>query len=275
MTDRPRLIVSDLDGTFLDPLGRVTQTNRDAVHDAVAAGIEVIFATGRPPRWLDVIADLPVGHPLVIASNGALLWDLADQAPIHSHPIDPDLALSVMSDVRKVLPEVTFAIEGGLRFGYEPAYDWYGEVPGGDRYFPASGTELVTTVPFVKMLVQHLTMPSEPLAQAASEIIGDALQVTHSSFHDTIGLLELSAPGVTKASMLQEWCQEKGIDAADVAAFGDMPNDLEMLGWVGQPHIMGESHPSLEHVVGATGQPAVRVGSNAESAVGRRIHTWL
>jgi hydroxymethylpyrimidine pyrophosphatase-like HAD family hydrolase len=34
---------------------------------------------------------------------------------------------------------------------------------------------------------------------------------------------------VSKATTLAELCAERGIDAADVIAFGDMPNDLAML----------------------------------------------
>ena len=43
------------------------------------------------------------------------------------------------------------------------------------------------------------------------------------------GLVEISAPGVTKAAALARAVRRLGVDAADVVAFGDMPNDLPML----------------------------------------------
>lgn len=274
MNQRPRLIVSDLDGTFLDPIGRVTPLNRDAVARAVDAGIGFLLATGRPPRWLGPVKDLPVGHPLVISSNGALLWDVAEERALLSHPLDAQVAIDAMDTIRAALPEVAFGAEHGMRFGYEPAYDLFEEGLNGPGFYRATGADLLAD-PVVKLLVQHPAMPSEPLAREVKDIIGDALTVTHSSFHSTIGLLELSAPGVTKATLVEEWCHREGIDAADVAAFGDMPNDMEMLRWVGQPHIMTPAHPSLDGIVGCTGRPAVRIGSNADSAVGTRILTWL
>lgn len=274
MLDRPRLIVSDLDGTFLDPSGQVTAINRQAVQDAVAAGIGVLFATGRPPRWLDVISDMPIGHPLVISSNGALLWDLAEGRPVITHHIDPVVAQDALDAIRDRLPKVAFAVEHGMRLGYEAGYDWVEERPIGDRFYAGHGAELLAA-PFVKLLVQHQNLPSEPLAAIVREVIGDALTVTHSSFHSQLGLLELSAPGITKATLLAEWCSEQGIDAADVAAFGDMPNDRDMLTWVGRPHVMATAHDSLEELVGSAGRPAVRIGSNADSAVGHTIRTWL
>ncbi len=70
---KPRLVATDLDGTFLSPDGGVSAENRAAVQAAQEAGTYVVFVTGRPVRWLDVIQDLPGAHPTVIASNGAVL----------------------------------------------------------------------------------------------------------------------------------------------------------------------------------------------------------
>ena len=39
---------------------------------------------------------------------------------------------------------------------------------------------------------------------------------------------------MTKASTLAAWCAARGIDAADVVTFGDMPNDMPMLRWAGR-----------------------------------------
>src|SRR5215210_2869100 len=89
----PALIATDLDGTFLSPDGSVSEENFAAVVAAEAAGIPLLFATGRPVRWLDVIRELPGAHPMVIASNGAALYDLGSGTLIDRVCIDPDAAL--------------------------------------------------------------------------------------------------------------------------------------------------------------------------------------
>ena len=89
----PRLIVTDLDGTFLSPDGSVSELNSAAVAAAEQAGIPVVFATGRPVRWLDVIRDLPGAHPTVIASNGAALYDLGAGELLDRICIDREAAL--------------------------------------------------------------------------------------------------------------------------------------------------------------------------------------
>jgi hydroxymethylpyrimidine pyrophosphatase-like HAD family hydrolase len=56
-------------------------------------------------------------------------------------------------------------------------------------------------------------------------------------------LIEISALGVDKASGLAELAAERGIDPADVVAFGDMPNDVPMLTWAGRSYAMADAHP--------------------------------
>ena len=66
----PALVACDLDCTFLSPDGTVSALNAHAVARAQEAGIPVVFATGRPVRWLDVIADLPGDYLRWFASEG-------------------------------------------------------------------------------------------------------------------------------------------------------------------------------------------------------------
>ena len=79
----------------------------------------MVFATGRPVRWLDVIRHLPGAHPIVIASNGAALYDLGAGELIDRICIDREVALDAASLVRAAVPGVAFAFESGTRFGYE------------------------------------------------------------------------------------------------------------------------------------------------------------
>ena len=53
--------------------------------------------------------------------------------------------------------------------------------------------------------------------------------------------MEISAPPVTKAAGLMAVAQFYGVPASDVVAFGDMPNDIEMLQWAGLGVAMGNA----------------------------------
>lgn len=265
----PRLIVTDLDGTFLSSDGSVSEQNAAAVLAAQSAGIPVLFATGRPVRWLDVIRDLPGGHPTVIASNGAALYDLGAGELVDRICIDPEVALAAVVRIRAGVPDASFAFESGTRFGCEPAYRRWADDDGTDpALFRGPAEEVAVAEEFVKMLVQsRSTAPDDLLATVQAEV-ADTLTVTHSQARD-FGLVEISARGVTKASMLQRYCDRLGISAVDVAAFGDMPNDVDMLSWAGMPHVVANAHPAVL----ALGHPVVP--ANDQSGVGRTILGWL
>ena len=56
------------------------------------------------------------------------------------------------------------------------------------------------------------------------------------------------AAGVNKASALAELCEELGIDAGDVIAFGDHLNDLPMLAWAGRAVAVANAHPDVVEI---------------------------
>ncbi len=271
----PQLIATDLDGTFLSPDGSVSAENSAAVRAAQEAGIPVVFATGRPVRWLDVVKDLPGAHPVVIASNGAVLYDLGAGQLIDRVCIDPAVALTAVRQIRARVPGASFAFDSGTRFGYEPRYrSWAATVadearriahPGSEpALFTGPAEQLAHTYQFVKMLVQSVDTAPDELLDRVRDCIGSTLTATHSAAAG-FGLVEISAPGVSKASMLQRCCERLGVEARQVAAFGDMPNDVAMLSWVGMPHVMANAHPLL------LGGDYPVVPGNAESGVGRTI----
>ncbi len=265
----PRLVVTDMDGTFLSPDGSVSEQNRAAVLAAQGAGIPVLFATGRPVRWLDVIAELPGAHPTVIASNGAVLYDLGSGRLLDRVCVDPDVALAAVRGIRAAVPDAAFAFESGTRFGHEPAYrTWQVDVSVDPALFTGPAEQIAHTEQFVKMLVQSQALDPDRLLDDVRRVVGDTLTVTHSATRG-FGLVEVSGPGVSKASMLERCCARLGIEAADVAAFGDMPNDVAMLEWAGMPHVVANAHPML------LGGAYRVVPANEDSGVGRTILDWV
>lgn len=260
-----RLFVSDLDGTFLDADGQVTAENAAAVRAARAAGVRTVFATGRPARWLDVLEPLLDVDPFVICSNGAVTYDLGAGSVVHAEPVDPAVALDVARDLRAAVPDVRFACERGLSWAAEDGYPRRADRPGPELAGPL---EQLVGEPFVKLIAVSPSLHTDALAHAAAPTVDGRLTLTW-SFLSTPGLLELSAPGICKASGLLSICAELGVDPADAAAFGDMPNDLELLRLVGRPFVMADAHPLLL----AEGFPTA--GAHTDSGVGRTMMALL
>src|SRR5258705_3277432 len=73
----PRLIATDLDGTLLNSHGVVSERSIAALRAAHAAGIIVVFATGRPPfvAAQEILAVGPaVGYGVI--ANGSMICTL-------------------------------------------------------------------------------------------------------------------------------------------------------------------------------------------------------
>ena len=70
---RPRLIATDLDGTLLDREQELTPRTVAAVRAVVAAGIEFVLVTARPPRTVAHLAEQLGGGIAALCGNGTIL----------------------------------------------------------------------------------------------------------------------------------------------------------------------------------------------------------
>jgi Cof subfamily protein (haloacid dehalogenase superfamily) len=235
----PRLVATDLDGTIVRPDQTISDRTSAAIARAERAGAEFVVVTGRPPRWLRHVTD-SLGHEgLAICANGALVYDLAAEHVLRAYPIDAGTISSLTQVLRAELPRARFAVEYADGMAYEPGYDLEWELgQSGVREVPF---EELGALPAAKLLMRDTADPDELVATAAMLADGIA-EVTHSS---SVGMVEISAPGVTKATTLAAICAERGIDASDVVAFGDMPNDLAMLQWAGRSYAVANAHPTV------------------------------
>ncbi|MFF4907855.1 HAD hydrolase family protein [Streptomyces sp. NPDC001260] len=245
----PRLIATDLDGTLLRDDKSVSPRTVAALAAAEEAGVEVFFVTGRPARWMDVVSDHVHGHGLAICGNGAAVVDLHGGPGAHRfvkvRELARENALDAVRLLREAAPGTVYAVEQTYGFHQEPDYPkLHMEIP--DELAPAE--DLLApdgpgaAEPVLKILAYHPTLDPDGFLTTARLALGDRANVTRSS---PSALLEISGPGVSKASTLALCCAERGISHEEVVAFGDMPNDVEMLTWAGRSYAMGNAHPDV------------------------------
>ncbi|MEV8392677.1 MULTISPECIES: Cof-type HAD-IIB family hydrolase [unclassified Streptomyces] len=259
---RPRLIATDLDGTLLHDDKYVSDRTIAALAAAERAGIEVFFVTGRPARWMDVVSEHVHGHGMAICANGAAVVDLhAGGKLLQVRPLEREIALAVVQALRDAAPGTTFAVELTTGIHYEPAYPPFHQDPGATvataekllqvqgqvherirEQGPETEAEDASAAPVVKLLAHHPDLTPDGFLAVARTAVGDLATITRSS---PSALLEVSGPGVSKASTLALCCAQRGISSDEVVAFGDMPNDLEMLTWAGTSYAMGNAHPDV------------------------------
>ena len=235
----PRLVATDLDGTLVRSDGTVSDYTRDVLVAVEELGVPVVFVTGRPLRWTEVVFEYVGSHGLAIVSNGALVWDVARDVPRLTRHIDAGTALEVSGLLRAAVPGTTFAVESLEGIDLEPAFMERAALPAGARRAPV---EELFDRPALKLLARHEELDAETFWELAEEVVQGRLVITWSS---SSALLEISAAGVTKASTLATVCAGLGVGPTDVIAFGDMPNDLPMLTWAGTSYAMADAHPTV------------------------------
>ncbi len=244
---------------MLRPDGTISAQTTVVLKAVQELGVEVLVVTARPPRWLTPVAAL--GHATAICLNGAVVVDLATSRPIERHLMEPRLARAVVADLRRALPGPVFAVETPDGMLAERGFEgWQTEALRAERI------EDVADAGVGKLLVRCAGVDDDAFMALVREVVADRGQV-----HDSgaAGLAEIAAPGVTKAATLARWAAERGIGPQEVWAFGDMPNDLEMLVWAGHGVAVANAHP---RVLAAADEVC---GAHGDDGVARRLEALL
>jgi Cof subfamily protein (haloacid dehalogenase superfamily) len=267
----PKLVASDVDGTLLGSGERPSARTRAVLGRMAEAGVPLVLATGRPPRWVPVVSEAVGSGSLVVAANGAVLYDAVADRVLAAETIDAAQLDEVLAGLREAVPGCGIAVErvaGSAharhreQFVSEPAYEHAWPNPDHTEVAPAE----LTAEPVVKVLARHPTLTSDVMAGAARDAVGHLVDVTFSS---SGGLIECSRRGVTKATGLARAAAELGVAREDVVAFGDMPNDLAMLRWAGHGVGMANAHPDVLADVDEV------TASNLEDGVASVLERWF
>jgi len=240
-----RLIASDIDGTILRSDNTISPRTVAALTAAEDAGILVILCSGRPPRWMAPIADATGHHGLAICANGALLYDLHTEEVVESFLWDHEIALTVAAGLRQAIPDIAFAVERPDGFAFEEAYVPVFDLP---KDVEVGELDTLLSAPIVKLLARHPEMSAADLLAAAHAAMDDLAERATTTYSMEGGLLEIAAPGISKAFALEKVAAERGITAAEAVAFGDMPNDIPMLSWAGLGVAVANAHEETKAV---------------------------
>lgn len=263
--DAPAMVVTDLDGTLLDESGmKISDRNMEALNRAAAAGAHVVIATGRPIWWLGPVIEAGFTG-IAVCMNGAVVYDVAADEIIAASPLTSDTMQSFVTGLERQTDTFSLAVE---RLGIslqaciaEHDYDH----PWAFGYFQRADRADLLAEPAAKLLVRGRE-DSRSLALAARAVGAEEVSITYSTDD---GLIEVAAAGVNKGTALAELAARWGVDRQDVVAFGDMPNDLEMLHWAGFSVGMGNGHPDVHAIVNEVG------AQHHEDAVAQILERWF
>ena len=263
-----RLLATDLDGTLLQTGGTISEVNRDALARAREEGLDVVFVTGRPPRWMSEIFDM-TGHPgWALCANGAMTLDIATHEIISADLLDPVAGLEMAARLTDLDPNMAFAVELALPHNdfvidanYRPRWETQTDP------LRMSLQEMFDTGKVVKLLARPSAAMSshdaDSFLHAAEDRAVELCDITHSDINDL--MLEMSGLGINKGSGLAKLAASRGHSVDEVAAVGDMPNDVPMIKWAGRGFAVANAHKWVKDVATEV------IASNDDHGVGQLI----
>ena len=242
-----RFLVSDVDGTLVDPNKDVTPAARDAVQALRDAHVGFAFVSARPPRGLAYVADAlqVAAHagdgPAAAAFNGGALLD-AHLKPIAFTPLvedDARIAIDVFATMNVdtwvfTLTEWLLVDPAGHYVAHERHTVGFDHRQVAD--FAGLGHDVMGGI---GKIVGSSTDPD--LLERASKALADRLSPRGKASLSQSYYLDVTHADANKGAALRAIADHAGLTLEQMAAIGDMRNDLAMLEIAGLSIAMGNA----------------------------------
>lgn len=267
-----RLIALDLDGTLFTDDKHITARTLDTLAAALARGVAVAPATGRPASGVpQELLALP-GLRYALTSNGARVWDLIENAPVAEFLMPKDEVAAVLRLLERYEIVADLFVDGQRVCVPLPEGRLERVAPPNMLpYLRGNRTEVPDIYAYLDasaQLPEKLSLlfadPAER-ADAWRRIEAMGLEVSSSIPNN----LEVNARGVTKASGLLALAAHLGLTRGQLMACGDSGNDLAMLRAAGLGVAMGNAEPAVKAAA------AYVTATNQEDGVAQAIERFV
>lgn len=263
-----KLLAVDMDGTCLDPKGKMSDETVTALKKAAAAGILVVPTTGRNINCLPEKIKDEIFYRYAITTNGALVLDLEKNEEIFSAYLDNKDIADILCELKKY-PILT-ALNLNRHYCAKGIILYFGikHVLGKDarklQVVPSAIgiTKKKNTLIEDIQLFYHNDKYSDIIRQAVSKHEG--ICVTFARKYAEI----YSSKG-TKGNALLALGKHLGISADEIACIGDEANDVSMFNVVGKSFAMGNAIEALKEIAD------VILPSNDENGVAYAIDRYI
>lgn len=236
-----RLVLFDLDATLLDSRRQICDANVRAIARLTQAGVRVGLATGRPPLSVAPYVERARPNAPHVHFNGAMVRDFSSGTVIFERSLARDVAAGCLGIVR------AHGFHANLYVGSQI---WIEAVTATSRESEVKdGVPHTVVGPLVHALAGAPCAPTKILCIGAPDAIAPltaALAAAHgldvALVNSEPSYLEILPPGCSKLEAARHLAAHLHIALADVMAFGDNLNDLELLTGCGLGVAMGNSH---------------------------------
>lgn len=234
------LYVSDLDGTLLDPGGRLSDTTRAGLSALLEQGLVFTVASARHVVSIQrLLEGLPIKLP-VISSNGAYLSDMASARHELVNAMEPALGQALFALVRRhgLMPFIATHGAKGDRLFWQDAHNAGQQAfiderrANGDprlRHSPRLQDELRD--PLVTLVVVDRHEPLRALQAEMQALAGTAVQIhlNEDLYAPQWPWLTVHDRRASKDQAIATLAQRYGLAEREIVVFGDHVNDVSMM----------------------------------------------
>jgi Cof subfamily protein (haloacid dehalogenase superfamily) len=269
-----RLIVCDLDGTLLNSQKQISSGNLAAIRAAQERGIVVSICSGRTHTMLETYSRSLGINGLLIAANGAVLFDTRSGEIAYGNFIDPGQIYPLLQFCRTQGMDHLVASNVACWFSKGSKrvqrFEQYNELARGDglpliplREFDCDYTEALAG-DIYKVLIAGLNIDEQRKTEAYIQSL-NGLACTSSDE----GLLDISTAGTNKGEGVRLLANALGLEKQRICVFGDYRNDIPMFEQAGLSIAMGNSDALVKKSAMAV------TSSNDDDGVARAIERYI
>ncbi len=258
-----KIILSDIDGTFLKDDKAATPLHAHAIKSVVAKGLKFVFVSARMPEAIYPITDaIGMAHTPVISYGGGLVLTETEEI-IFDKKMPAVDAKNILAEMKRRWQDITINYYTGRRWfveAIEERVQHEMDITGATAEV-ANFDELLSE----NIFPNKIMIICEPSTCRDMEVeLGKkfpALNVVRSAPY----LLEIMDKSISKATGIEVMLKHYGFTLDEAIAFGDNYNDVEMLELIPQSVAMANAPDAVKKLASAV------TDSNEDSG----IYTYL
>ena len=227
-----KLIAIDMDGTLLNGKKHIDKVQKEAIHEAIEAGIKIVLCTGRPlygilPFYEELGLSELDSEGYVILNNGCSIhktkdWELIDQVNFTSDDIDYLYKFSEGYDINFTLVNDYYYFNIGRKPTDELITD------AGFVFSDITNISLKEAKNGKHKIIKIMFLGNPNIMANFQKENESILKDKYSSVLSQPYIYEILPKGNNKGTGLKKLAKKLGIKQEEIMAIGDGNNDIEM-----------------------------------------------
>jgi Cof subfamily protein (haloacid dehalogenase superfamily) len=245
-----KLVVTDMDGTFLNSKDEISVENLKIVKELNERGILFSIATGRLDTMIKPYLKQIGNNNPVISCNGALVRNVIKGEFYHSQIINKEKFTKIV-DICKT---------NNLTFAVYCEYTVFSEsIEGRIKYFQKRNESLCEDDKVAIKIVDNIytdidervfkVLVSNDNSEVLERVKGEINKIPGiEAVKSSANLLDIMTEGVTKGNALKDLAEILKIKREEIIAIGDNHNDISMLEYAGYAIAVGNAEQVVKDI---------------------------